>query len=577
MPPGGAMWRCAACCWPAPGQAHPVQPHAPAAPFRGEAVGWFASMKPFCNAVEVEVQQQHRAGAGGRAGVRLQRRLLRPRRARSSGPARPSTSSPPATGPRPPASSSPSATRWPTRATTNRPARSCASSSSTSPRTTWRSTTPASPRHPRPRRPRPHPPRALSRDLPARGRLAGQRDRRCWRASAQPMTGPALLAPGTLLRGRYEILREIGRGGYSIVYQARDRDVGGDVAVKLLVPPPATAHLARERLRREVHAVRGLSHANIVAVYDLLDEEPWSFIVMEYVARERSRSPGARARAAVGGRGGAGRPRHGGGAGRGAPARHPASGREAAEHPARPRRHARASPTSARPSWTASSGSPPPAAWPVPWPTPRPRCSRDAAATPGPTSTRSVSRSTTRSPASCPAVPSAHLPPSPAPEGFRPAAARARLSRRGWTTSSRAPPPPPPRTRFPTAAALDEALRRAPHAGAAPRRGAALRCSAAAAIRSGSGSAPRCGGAPAGAADTLIFLQRPSDRAERQRWRRGSATLLPAAAGAEGRAAGRGERPLFRVTPEGSRRILDALERAEAAGARDPGVAGVDA
>ena len=111
------------------------------------------------------------------------------------------------------------------------------------------------------------------------------------------MTGPALLAPGTLLRGRYEILREIGRGGYSIVYQAHDRDVGGDVAVKLLVPPPATAHLARERLRREVHAVRGLSHANIVAVYDLLDEEPWSFIVMEYVAgsdlhvRVRDRAP----------------------------------------------------------------------------------------------------------------------------------------------------------------------------------------------------------------------------------------------------------------------------------------------
>jgi hypothetical protein len=38
----------------------PREAHAPAAPFRGEASAWFASMKPFCNAVEVEVQQQHR-------------------------------------------------------------------------------------------------------------------------------------------------------------------------------------------------------------------------------------------------------------------------------------------------------------------------------------------------------------------------------------------------------------------------------------------------------------------------------------------------------------------------------------
>ncbi|MGH7527916.1 MAG: serine/threonine-protein kinase, partial [Gemmatimonadales bacterium] len=111
------------------------------------------------------------------------------------------------------------------------------------------------------------------------------------------MTGPAYLASGTLLRGRYEIVREIGRGGYSVVYLARDREVDAEVAVKLLVPPPAAAQVARERMRREVQAVRGLSHANIVAVFDFLEEGPWSFIVMEYVAgpdlqvRVRDRGP----------------------------------------------------------------------------------------------------------------------------------------------------------------------------------------------------------------------------------------------------------------------------------------------
>lgn len=111
------------------------------------------------------------------------------------------------------------------------------------------------------------------------------------------MAEPTYLAPGVVLQDRYEVAQEIGRGGYSIVYRARDRRVGTDVAIKLLVPPPAAARLARERLRREVEAVRQLSHPNIVAVYDVVDEGPWSFVVMEYVpgpdlaVRVRDRGP----------------------------------------------------------------------------------------------------------------------------------------------------------------------------------------------------------------------------------------------------------------------------------------------
>src|SRR6266550_4367852 len=108
---------------------------------------------------------------------------------------------------------------------------------------------------------------------------------------------PTYLAPGVVLQDRYEIADEIGRGGFSIVYRARDRRVGADLAIKLLVPPPAAARLARERLRREVQVVRQLSHPNIVAVYDVVDDGPWSFVVMEYVpgpdlaVRVRQRGP----------------------------------------------------------------------------------------------------------------------------------------------------------------------------------------------------------------------------------------------------------------------------------------------
>src|SRR5256886_10116157 len=90
---------------------------------------------------------------------------------------------------------------------------------------------------------------------------------------------------------------ELGGGASSIVYRARARRVGADGAIKLLVPPPAAARLARERLRREVQVVRQLSHPNIVAVYDVVDDGPWSFVVMEYVpgpdlaVRVRQRGP----------------------------------------------------------------------------------------------------------------------------------------------------------------------------------------------------------------------------------------------------------------------------------------------
>jgi predicted Ser/Thr protein kinase len=91
------------------------------------------------------------------------------------------------------------------------------------------------------------------------------------------------LAPGTVLDDRYEIRREIGRGGFSIVYLAQDRTLDREVAVKLLVPPPAAAHTARERLRREVLAARDLGHSNIVAIYDFVDAGERGSIVMEYI------------------------------------------------------------------------------------------------------------------------------------------------------------------------------------------------------------------------------------------------------------------------------------------------------
>lgn len=89
--------------------------------------------------------------------------------------------------------------------------------------------------------------------------------------------------PRTTLANRYVIDREIGRGGYSIVYHAEDSVLGTEVAVKLLVPPPAIAAVARERMRREVMAARDLKHDNIVAVHDFLETDGASYVIMEYI------------------------------------------------------------------------------------------------------------------------------------------------------------------------------------------------------------------------------------------------------------------------------------------------------
>ena len=185
---------------------------------------------------------------------------------------------------------------------------------------------------------RPHPPDAVPRALPARGRVADQRPSRCW-AGSTPRRERAV--PRARGRCSAAAARSSARSAAAAIRSSTSpatATLDTEVALKLLVPPPAAAQVARERMRREVQAVRGLSHANIVAVFDFLEDGPWSFIVMEYVrgpdlqvrVRERGRLD---ADAAVRlGRDIAGRARHR------APARHPSPRREAAERPARPRR-----------------------------------------------------------------------------------------------------------------------------------------------------------------------------------------------------------------------------------------------
>ena len=66
---------------------------------------------------------------------------------------------------------------------------------------------------------------------------------------------------------RYEILQPLGEGATSVVYHAHDRELNRKVALKLL-KEPAMGSPVRERFRREAEAAAGISHPNVVQVYD---------------------------------------------------------------------------------------------------------------------------------------------------------------------------------------------------------------------------------------------------------------------------------------------------------------------
>src|ERR1051325_6772504 len=82
----------------------------------------------------------------------------------------------------------------------------------------------------------------------------------------QPNSDP-LSSRVHLVAGRYALGREIGRGGAAIVYQAYDRETGGEVAVKMLRRELMDG-VGIERFMREIRMAVELRHQNIVPLLD---------------------------------------------------------------------------------------------------------------------------------------------------------------------------------------------------------------------------------------------------------------------------------------------------------------------
>jgi eukaryotic-like serine/threonine-protein kinase len=114
------------------------------------------------------------------------------------------------------------------------------------------------------------------------------------------MGGITMLEPGQTLASRYQIEGVLGVGGMGMVYKARDRELGEEVAIKTLKPEMiASDPSALERFKSEIKLARRISHRNVVRTHDLGESNGLYYITMEYVegkslkdlVRERGRLP----------------------------------------------------------------------------------------------------------------------------------------------------------------------------------------------------------------------------------------------------------------------------------------------
>jgi serine/threonine-protein kinase len=119
-------------------------------------------------------------------------------------------------------------------------------------------------------------------EAPASSRRSGLR-----RLATDFAPGP-VLAPGTVIAGRYRIVRRLGTGGMGAVYEAEQTAIGRRVALKVVRPELANDESIAERFRREARAASRIRSAHVVVVHDFgggEDDSPL-YLVMEFLEGE---------------------------------------------------------------------------------------------------------------------------------------------------------------------------------------------------------------------------------------------------------------------------------------------------
>jgi eukaryotic-like serine/threonine-protein kinase len=87
----------------------------------------------------------------------------------------------------------------------------------------------------------------------------------------------------TVLNNRYRLVAQQGSGGMAVIYKAIDLELGRTVAVKILRPSLTSDPAFLTRFRNEARSVANLNHPNIVTVFDVGNEGPTQYMVMEFI------------------------------------------------------------------------------------------------------------------------------------------------------------------------------------------------------------------------------------------------------------------------------------------------------
>ena len=98
------------------------------------------------------------------------------------------------------------------------------------------------------------------------------------------------LTPGTSIGSRYEIVRLLGQGGMGAVYQAHDRELDRQVAIKVILSDMAANPEILRRFKQELILARQITHKNVIRIFDLGQADGIKFITMEYIEGENLQS-----------------------------------------------------------------------------------------------------------------------------------------------------------------------------------------------------------------------------------------------------------------------------------------------